>query len=151
MARTIASSNPMTGAPYRRKPRGVNKPGVEVLGRVDPPGSPGGPCQGCRHRLCILQRVTAESRCTACRQPIGYDATYIAGAGIRHDRCGPAEDPASWRRPVRPGVKGQSIHLPAARRPPQAQRDDTIEDPDELGQVDDTVRDIVARRVGADE
>jgi hypothetical protein len=59
-----------------------------AAGFLSQPGSKYGPCQPtCEHKDCALTRMMAETLCTICDQPIGYDTDfYRAGDGTNPNR-----------------------------------------------------------------
>jgi hypothetical protein len=86
-ARRLRSSEEIQAA--RAKAAARAQPADVWLGLVDRPGSAGGPCtEVCAHRYCILERATADARCTRCRRLIGYGRQYLAdNDSVRHDAC----------------------------------------------------------------
>jgi hypothetical protein len=48
-----------------------------AAGVLSPPGTKVGPClEPCKHRDCAETRRMAESACTICGKPIGYDTRF---------------------------------------------------------------------------
>lgn len=47
-----------------------------AAGFIARPGTKGGPCDGCSHRDCVNTRMTADSLCGICFQPIGYERRF---------------------------------------------------------------------------
>jgi hypothetical protein len=58
-------------------------------GIVFPPGTRDGPCEPpCAHVDCQEMRKTAESPCSICRKPIGYETGYyVHNKQLVHADC----------------------------------------------------------------
>lgn len=59
---------------------------------IPAPGTKYGPCKSCKHIDCAESRRMAESICTVCAKPIGYQVRYcrdddaVEGA-LAHEGC----------------------------------------------------------------
>lgn len=102
----------------------VAGPGAKVLG-CEPatsivwfPGTSHGPCASpCEHRACVAKRAHAESACSLCGKPIGYDEPFRA-AGPRgapeHTECSASKGGLVMERPLITRATSATNTSPAA-------------------------------------